>query len=133
MNDSLLRRAIAADATGVGLLGVGAAAFAGPLARLSGLTPAQCYVTAASFLLYGVVGNLWARRDKVRGVGIGLSAFNFAGTFGAVALVVSDLLQLTGAGEALVLACGVYTLVFGLLQAIGVRRSSQDGRPSGPA
>ena len=133
MSDSLLRRAIAADATGVGLLGLGAVAFAGPLARLSGLTPVQCYITATSFLLYGVVGNLLARRPRVRGIGIGLSAFNFTGTVGAVALVVSDLLQLTGAGTALVLACGVYTLVFGLLQAIGVRRSSQDGRPSGPA
>lgn len=122
MSDALLRRAIAADATGVGLLGLGAVAFAGPLARLSGLTPVQCYITAGSFLFYGFVGNLLARRPRVRGIGIGLSAFNFTGTIGAVALVASGLLPLTGAGKAIVLACGVYTLAFGVLQAAGVRR-----------
>lgn len=122
MSDSLLRRSIRWDATGVGLLGVGVLAFAGPLARFSGLTPAQCYITGASFLLYGMVGNLWARRDKVRGIGIGLSAFNFTGTLGAVALAVTDLLPLTNAGRGIVLACGVYTLVFGFMQAIGVHR-----------
>ena len=123
MSDSLLRRAIAADATGVGLLGLGAIAFAGPLARISGLTPVQCYITATSFLVYGVVGNLLARRPRVRGIGIGLSAFNFTGTVGAVALVASGALPLTSAGKAIVLACGAYTLVFGLLQAAGVRRA----------
>lgn len=117
----MLRRAIAADATGVGLLGLGAVAFTGPLTRLSGLTPVQCYITAASFLLYGVVGNLLARRPRVRGIGIGLSAFNFSGTVGAVALAASTVLPLTGAGKAIVLACGVYTLVFGIWQAAGVR------------
>ena len=124
MSDSLLRRAITADATGVGLLGLGGVAFAGPLARLSGLTPVQCYITAASFLLYGIVGNLLARRPKVRGIGIGLSAFNFTGTIGAVALVASSALPLTSAGKAIVVGCGVYTLVFWLLQATGVRRVS---------
>jgi hypothetical protein len=123
MNDSLLRRAIRLDATGVGLLGLGAAVFAGPLARLSGLTPLQCYVTATGFLFYGVIGNLLARRPRVVGIGMGLSAFNFLGTIGAVALVASTVLPLTGTGKAVVIACGAYTLAFGVLQVLGVRRA----------
>lgn len=129
MSELLLRRAIQADATGVGLLGLGAVTYAGPLARLSGLTPIQCYITAASFLLYGVLGNVLARRPRVRGFGIGLSAFNFTGTIGAVALVASNALPLTGTGKAIVLGCGLYTLVFGLLQATGVRRMSAGAPP----
>ncbi len=124
MSDSLLRLAIRMDATGVGLLGVGAATLAGPLSRLTGLTAAQCSITAAAFLLYGVVGNLLARRPRVRGIGIGLSAFNFVGTIGALALAGSTALPLTSAGKAVVIACGVYTLVFGVLQFVGVRRAS---------
>ena len=123
-NDSFLRAAIHADATGVGLLGVAAAAFAEPIGRASGLTTLELYVTAAAFLFYGVVGNLLARRPRIRGIGIGLSVFNFTGTVGALALVASAVLPLTGTGKALVLACGAYTLLFGLLQAAGVRRLS---------
>ena len=123
MNDSLLRGAIRWDATGVGLLGLAAAVFAGPLAELTGLTTAQCYVTAGAFLFYGVVGNLLARRSRVVGIGMGLSAFNFVGTIGAVALVASAVLPLTGAGTAVVLGCGVYTLIFGVMQFLGVRRA----------
>ena len=123
-SDSLLRGAIHADAFGVGMLGVAAAAFADPIAKATGLTKLELYVTAAAFLFYGVVGNLLARRPRIRGIGIGLSAFNFVGTVGALALVASDVLHLTGAGKTLVLACGAYTLLFGLLQAAGVRRLS---------
>jgi hypothetical protein len=123
MSDSLLRLAIRMDATGVGLLGLGAAAFAGPLARLSGLTPLQCHVTAAGFPCYGVIGNLLARRPRVMGIGMGLSGFNFLGTIGAVALVASAVLPLTGFGKTVVLACGAYTLAFGVMQFLGVRRA----------
>ena len=123
MSDSLLRRAIRLDATGVGLLGLGAAVFAGPLAHLTGLTTAQCRLTAGAFLFYGVVGNLLARRPRVVGIGMVLSAFNFIGTVGALALVTSAALPLTNAGKAVVLACGAYTLVFGVVQFLGVRRA----------
>lgn len=82
MSDSLLRRAIRLDATGVGLLGLGAAVFAGPLANLTGLTTAQCHLTAGAFLFYGI------------------------------------------GGKAVVLACGAYTLVFGVVQFLGVRRAT---------
>lgn len=131
MSDSLLRLAIRLDATGVGLLGVGAATLAGPLSRLTGLTATQCYITAAAFLFYGVVGNLLARRPRVRGIGIGLSAFNFLGTIGALALAGSTALPLTSAGKAVVIACGVYTLAFGVLQFLGVRRASSQLTPEG--
>ena len=87
MSDSLLRLAIRMDATGVGLLGLGAATLAGPLSRLSGLTPLQCYVIAAAFLFYGVIGNLLVRLPRVAGIGMALSAFNFLGTIGELAMV----------------------------------------------
>jgi hypothetical protein len=54
---------------------------------------------------------------------MGLSAFNFLGTIGAVALVASTVLPLTGTGKAVVIACGAYTLAFGVLQFLGVRRA----------
>jgi hypothetical protein len=123
MNDSLLRRAIRLDATGVGLLGLAAAVFAESLSTTTGLTTAQLYVTAAAFIVYGVVGNLFARLTRVIGIGMGLSAFNFIGTIGALALVASAALPLTSSGKAVVLACGAYTLVFGVMQFIGVRRA----------
>ena len=123
-NESFLRRAIRADATGTGFLGLSAAAFAKPLAALTGLTPLQIYICAAAFVFYGVAGNLLAGRPRIRGIGIGLTAFNFVGTLAAVALVASAVLPLTGAGKAIVLGCGVYTLFFGILQWIGVRRAS---------
>lgn len=124
MNDSLLRSAIRLDATGVGLLGLGAALFANSLARLTGLTTFQCYVTSATFVFYGIVGNLLARLPRVVGIGLGLSIFNFIGTIGAFALVASAVLPLTSAGKAVVLACGAYTLVFGVMQLLGVRRTT---------
>jgi len=123
VNDSLLRLAIRIDATGVGLLGLLAAAFAGPIARLTGLTSAQCYFTAGAFILYGVLGNVMARLPRVVGIGMGLSAFNFIGTIGALIFAASSALPLTSAGTTVVLACGVYTLIFGVMQFLGVRQA----------
>jgi hypothetical protein len=123
MNDSLLRRAIRLDATGVGLLGLAAAAFAASLTTTTGLTTTQLYVTAVAFIAYGVIGNFFARLTRVVGIGMGLSAFNFIGTIGALALVASAAIPLTSSGKAVVLACGAYTLVFGVMQFIGVRRA----------
>jgi len=84
VNDSFLRQAIRLDATGTGLLGLAAAGFAQPLSRLTGLTPTRGYIAAAAFVFYGVVGNLLAERARIRGIGIGLSAFNVVGTVVAV-------------------------------------------------
>ena len=123
-NDGFLRRAIRLDATGTGLLGLAAAGFAQPLSRLTGLTPTHVYIAAAAFVFYGVVGNLLAGRPRIRGIGIGLSAFNVVGTVAAVLLVASAVLPLTGSGKAIILGCGAYTLFFGVLQWAGVRRLS---------
>jgi hypothetical protein len=123
-NDGFLRRAIRLDATGTGLLGLAAAGFAQPLSRLTGLTPTHVYIAAAAFVFYGVVGNLLAGRPRIRGIGIGLSAFNVVGTVAAVLLVASAVLPLTGSGKAIILGCGAYTLFFGVLQWVGVRRLS---------
>ena len=123
-HDGFLRRAIRLDATGTGLLGLAAAGFAQPLSRLTGLTPTHVYIAAAAFVFYGVVGNLLAGRPRIRGIGIGLSAFNVVGTVAAVLLVASAVLPLTGSGKAIILGCGAYTLFFGVLQWVGVRRLS---------
>ena len=80
--DSLLRTAIRVDATGVGLIGLGVAVFAGPFARLTGLTPGWSYGIAVAFLFYGVVGNWLTGRPNIRPIGTGLSLFNFIGAVG---------------------------------------------------
>lgn len=126
--DSWLRRSIVGDAAGVGLLGLAAATFAGPLARLTGLSPSQCYVVAGAFAVYFVGGILLARHHKIREIGVGLSAFNFTGTAGAVALLASNALPLTAAGKTIVLACAAYTLFFGVAQTIGLRQLSENNR-----
>ena len=122
---TFLRRAIRADATGTGALGLAAAAFAKSLATLTGLTPTHIYIAAAAFVFYGAAGNLLAGSAQIRRIGIGLTVFNFVGTVAAVALAASTVLPLTGAGKAIILGCGVYTLFFGILQWIGVRRCDQ--------
>ncbi len=120
--DAFLRQAIRADASGTGLLGLAAAGFAQPLSRLTGLTPTHVYIAAAAFVFYGAVGNLLAGRARIRGIGIGLSAFNVVGTAAAVLLAASTVLPLTGSGKAIILGCGFYTLFFGIMQGFGVRR-----------
>jgi hypothetical protein len=120
--DSLLRTAIRLDATGVGLIGLAVAAFAGPFARLTGLTPGWSYGIGAAFVLYGVVGNWLAGRETIRPIGTGLSLFNFVGAVGQIAIIPAGLLALTGAGQAVLVAFGLYALFFGALQLIGVRR-----------
>ena len=47
-DDAFLRLAIRLDATGTGLLGLVAGAFARPLSTLTGLTPTQIYIAAAA-------------------------------------------------------------------------------------
>lgn len=120
--DSLLRTAIRLDASGVGVIGLAVAVFAGPFGRLTGLTSAWCYGIAAAFVLYGIVGNWLAGRAAIRPIGTGLSLFNFIGAVGQIAIIPAGLLPLTGAGKVVMAVFGLYALFFGVLQLIGVRR-----------
>jgi hypothetical protein len=120
--DSLLRTAIRLDATGVGLIGLGVAALAGPFARLTGLPTAWSYGIAAAFVGYGVIGNWLAGWPNIRPIGAGLSLFNFVGAVGQIAIVPAGVLALTSAGEAVLVVFGLYALFFGVLQLVGLRR-----------
>lgn len=120
--DSLLRTAIRLDAIGVGLIGLGVAAFAGWFARLTGFTPAWSYGIAIAFVFYGIVGTWLAARPNIRPIGTGLSLFNFVGAAGQAAIVPAGVFALTGAGKAVMVAFGLWALFFGVLQLIGVRR-----------
>jgi len=119
--DSLLRFALRLDATLTGFLGLGIAAMADPMARLTGLTALQEYVVGAAFVLYGLGVYALAALPDIRRVGIG-AVFNTVGTAGFVAIATASVLPLTGAGVAVALACAVYTAVFAVLQYLGVRR-----------
>ncbi|WP_328360016.1 hypothetical protein OG976_07530 [Mycobacterium sp. NBC_00419] len=120
--DSLLRFALRLDATLTGFLGLGIAAMADPMARLTGLTAVQEYVIGAMFVLYGLGVYALAAMPDVRRVGIALAVFNTVGTAGIVAIAMSGVLPLTSAGVAVTLACSAYTAVFAVLQYLGVRR-----------
>ena len=120
--DSLLRWTIRVDATGVGLIGLAVGAFVNPFARLTGLSSAWGYGIAGVFVFYGVVGNWLAGRRAIRPIGTGLSLFNLVGAVGQIAIIPAGLLPLTGAGKAVMVAFGLYALVFGVLQLLGVRR-----------
>ncbi|MCW1957735.1 MAG: hypothetical protein KIH64_004155 [Mycobacterium sp.] len=120
--DSFLRTAIRLDAAGVGLIGLGIAGFAGPFARLTGLATGWAYGIAAAFLFYGVAGNWLAGRTNIRPIGTGLSLFNFVGAVGQTAIVPAGVLPLTGTGKAVMVAFGLYALLFGVLQLMGLRR-----------
>lgn len=120
--DSLLRNAIRLDATGVGLMGIGIAAFAGGFARHTGFTSAWSWGLAVAFVFYGVVGNWLAGRANIRTIGTGLSAFNLVGAVGQIALVPAGVFALTGSGKAALVFGGLWALFFGVLQLVGVRR-----------
>lgn len=120
--DALLRTAIRLDAIGVGVIGAAVAALAGPFAGLTGLTTWWAYGIAGAFLFYGIAGTWLAGRSNVRPIGTGLSLFNFVGAVGQTAVVPAGVLPLTGAGKAVVLAFGLYALIFGVLQLMGLRR-----------
>lgn len=120
--DSLLRFAMRVDATLTGVLGLAIAAMADPLGRLTGLTSAQGYIAGAAFVLCGLVVYALAASPDLRRVGTGLVAFNIAGTVGFVAVAEAGVLPLTTFGSFGVLAAGLYTAIFAVLQYFGVRR-----------
>ncbi len=120
--DSLLRFAMRLDATLTGVLGLGIAAMADPLADLTGLTAAQEYLVGATFVLYGLGVYALAAMPDVRRVGTGLVWFNAIGTVAFAAVAMAEVLPLTGAGVVTALASAGYTAVFAVLQYLGVRR-----------
>lgn len=120
--DSLLRFAMRADATLTGVLGLIGAADAGSLAALTGLTPTQEYAMGAFFVLSGLAVFSLAALPNLRLAGIGVIVANVLCTVAAVAVVRTAVLPLTGIGVAAMLATGVYTMFFALLQYCGVRR-----------
>ena len=121
-SDALLRFAMRLDATLTGLGGLGIAAFANPLATLTGLAPTQEYVLGAAFVLYGVVVFRLAGLPSVRRAGGWVIFANIVCTVAAAVVVIDELAPLTTAGVAVTLACGVYTATFAVLQYLGVRR-----------
>ncbi len=120
--DSLLRFAMRADATLTGFLGLAAAVAADPLSSVTGLTPGQEYVMGAAFVLYGLVVFSLAALPDLRRAGVGVIGANVICAAAAIAVVETAILPLTGVGVAAVLAAGVYTTLFALLQYLGVRR-----------
>ncbi len=120
--DSLLRLALRLDATLTGICGLAVAAFAGPLAELTGLTSTITYVLGAALVLYGVVVYGLAGLRLLRRAGIGVMIANLVCTVGAVLVVVEGLAPLTGVGVAAALASAAYTTFFAAWQYLGVRR-----------
>lgn len=120
--DALLRFALRADATLTGMAGLGVAAFANPLSRISGLSPTTEYLIGAAFVMYGVAVYYLAALPRLRNVGIAISLANLVSTVATLAIVMTDAAPLTETGIAVTLATGVYTAFFAYLQYLGVRR-----------
>jgi hypothetical protein len=120
--DSLLRFAMRLDATLTGVLGLGIAAMADPLARLTGLTAVQEYIVGAAFVLCGLGVYALAATPDLRRAGTGLVLFNTVGTVGLVAVAAAGALPLTVFGVISTLASALYCAAFAVLQYLGVRR-----------
>jgi hypothetical protein len=118
--DSLLRLAMRADAVLSGLAGIAVLAAAGPLAGFTGFPKAAEYAAGAGLVFYGIVVFLAARLPRVRKAGIATAIANLVFTVASVLLVLA--VDMTTAGVVVVLASGLYTLVFADLQYLGVRR-----------
>jgi hypothetical protein len=121
--DGLLRFAMRADAVISGLAGVASVPLAGSLAATSGTTKAFEYGMSVFLISYGVIVLALATRPSVRRSGMGVVIANLAYTVAAVVLVLTDVFPLTPSGVTLVLASGVYTLLFAELQYQGWRRA----------
>jgi hypothetical protein len=121
-DDALLRFALRTDAVLTGLCGLAHVAVAGPVASMTGLTPVQAGVLGVAFLLYGLVVFRLSALPKVRNAGRWVIAANLGFTVLAIAVVITGLLPLTGVGVAVMLAMGIYTAAFAVLQYLGVRR-----------
>lgn len=124
-SDSLLRMAMRVDAVCSALCGIAFVVAAGPLSSYTGIPRSVQYGLGLGFVLYGITVFVLGGLAQVRTPGIGVAIANALGTVLAVVVVVAGLLPLTTAGVVVVLAIGVYTLVFADLQYIGVRQISR--------
>ena len=120
--DALLRLAMRVDAVIVGIAGVALLAAAGWFSDLTGLPVSVEYGVGIFSVAYGIAVFTLAAIDRVRPAGIGTVIANLACTAIAVAVVLTDVVALTGAGVAFVIATGLYTLVMAEWQYAGVRR-----------
>jgi hypothetical protein len=120
--DALLRFALRVDATLTGFAGLLGAAFADPLATLTGLSPTTEYFLGAAFVVYGLVVFCLAALRSLRVVGIAICTANVISTVATLLIVLADVAPLTGAGIAVTLATAVYTAFFACAQYLGVRR-----------
>ncbi|KAA0110161.1 hypothetical protein [Mycolicibacterium sp. P1-5] len=119
-SDSLLRMAMRVDAVLSGLCGIVLMAAAGPISEFTGSSKVAEFSTGAVFVVYAVVVFLAAGLQRVRTAGVATAIANLIFTAAAVLAVIE--LDLTTAGVVVMLASGVYTLVFADLQYLGVRR-----------
>jgi hypothetical protein len=120
--DALLRFALRLDATLTGFAGLLGAVLAEPMSRLSGLSPTTEWMIGAGFVVYGAIVYALAAVGDLRVSGIAVIAGNVLFTIAVVAAVVPGLLPLTEFGVASMLVTGVFTLVMGYLQYLGLRR-----------
>jgi len=110
------------DATLTGVLGLGIAAMGDPLARLTGLTAAQAYIVGAAFVLTGLVVYSLAATPDLRRIGTVMAIVNGVSAVAFTVVVEAGVLPLTTFGVIAVLAAGLYTAAFAVLQYFGVRR-----------
>lgn len=121
-DDSLLRFAMRLDATLSALLGILIVVAAGPLSRLSGLSPTTEWIIGASFVVLSVAVYAMAALPNVRLTGAALAVGNIVFTVLVVVTVLAGWLPLTTFGVVTTLATGLYTLAIGCFQYLGVRR-----------
>jgi hypothetical protein len=120
--DSLLRFAMRADAVLTGLAGIAGIPLANWVAELSGTTTTFEYSMSAFFIAYGLVVFGLAALPSVKRAGMAVVFGNLLYTAASIVFVLADVFPLTTTGVVLMLALGVYTLVFAELQYQGVRR-----------
>lgn len=123
-DDRFLRLALRGNATFSTLTGVASIFFAGSLASWMGV-PAPALLVALGVGLVGFASFLFwfaSRPEVATSLAWGVVGADLAWVAGTVPLVLADVL--TGPGDWLAIAIAEGVLLFAVLQAIGIRRSS---------
>jgi hypothetical protein len=124
-----LPRVMAADAVSCAATGALQLAFAGALARLTGLPAPLLLATGVFLLAYAAAAAWMARRDQPPRRLIGLVvAGNFAWAVGCIALLAVGGAAITPLGWAWVLAQALTVVVLAELQWTGLRRTRAGGQ-----